>query len=251
MVLIKRRTNRRPLLGEQQLSLHDRVKTELQQAILSGRLKPGARIIEERVAADLGVSRNPVREAIRALASEGLIETNARRGAIVAGLTDQEARETVEVRALLEGHNARLAARRRDARILKRIEAILAKGAAGVAAGRVEYLSALNQQFHQELAAAGQNGLLGELLKRLRERTAAFFSLGDPARQARQWEEHAAILRAILAGDEDAAARLAAEHVMRAGADFIGDRPGSDPAGGKAIRRTTIRTAPGDEQVTA
>ena len=71
-------------LGEDHSSLHDRVVTELRQAILSGRLKPGERLVEGRLADELGVSRNPVREAIRALASEGLIEVTARRGAAVA-----------------------------------------------------------------------------------------------------------------------------------------------------------------------
>src|SRR6202045_3628078 len=111
----------KPRLGDEYLSLHDRVIAELRQAILSGRLKPGERLVEERLADELGVSRNPVREAIRALASEGLIEVTARRGAAVATMTDQEARETIEVRALLEGQNARLAARRQDRQILKRI----------------------------------------------------------------------------------------------------------------------------------
>jgi hypothetical protein len=63
--------------------------------------------------------------------------------------------------------------------------------------------------------------VLSDLLKRLRERTAMLFSPTDPVRQARSWDEHAAILRAIIAGDERAAATLAAEHVMRAGADFL------------------------------
>ncbi|MGH7052176.1 MAG: GntR family transcriptional regulator [Acetobacteraceae bacterium] len=208
-------------VGENHLSLHDRVKAELMDAILSRRLKPGERIVEERLAADFGVSRNPVREAMRALASEGWIEVLARRGTFVASLSEQEARETIEVRALLEGHNARLAARRRDERILKRIETILAKGAAAVVGKRLDQLPLLNQQFHIELAAAGQNAVLGELLKRLRERTAALFAPGDPRLQALRWDEHAAILRAILEGDEDAAARRAAEHVTRAGEDFL------------------------------
>src|ERR1700693_4514536 len=110
-------------LGEDHSSLHDRVVTELRQAILSGRLKPGERLVEGRLADELGVSRNPVREAIRALASEGLIEVTARRGAAVATMTEQEARETIELRALLEGQNGRLAARRHDGEIIKRIEA--------------------------------------------------------------------------------------------------------------------------------
>src|ERR1700730_3035772 len=208
-------------LGEAHSSLHNRVVMELRQAILSGRLKPGERLIEGHLADELGVSRNPVREAIRALASEGLIEVTARRGAAVATMTEQEARETIEVRALLEGQNARLAARRQDRQIIKRIEAVLNKGTAAVAAKRFEQLFDLNQLFHRELAAAGQNTVLGDLLQKLRERTSMLFSPMDPGRQARSWEEHAAILRAIVDGDERRAATLAAEHVMRAGMDFL------------------------------
>jgi DNA-binding GntR family transcriptional regulator len=208
-------------LGEDHSSLHDRVVAELRQAILSGQLKPGERLVEGRLADEMGVSRNPVREAIRALASEGLIEVTARRGAAVATMTEQEARETIEVRALLEGHNARLAARRQDKQIIKRIETVLNKGTAAVAAKRFDQLFDLNQQFHSELAAAGQNAVLGDLLLRLRERTAMLFSPMNPARQARSWEEHAATLRAIIEGDERAAATLASEHVMRAGMDFL------------------------------
>jgi DNA-binding GntR family transcriptional regulator len=211
----------KPRLGDEYLSLHGRVIEELRQAILSGRRKPGERLVEERLADELGVSRNPVREAIRVLASEGLIEVTARRGASVVSMSEQEARETIEVRALLEGQNARLAARRHDKKVLKRIAVVLKKGAEAVAAGRYELLSDLNQQFHRELAEAGQNRVLSDLLKRLRERTAMLFSPTDPVRQARTWEEHAGILRAIIDSDERAAAALAVEHVMRAGSDFL------------------------------
>ena len=183
-----------PRLGEAHAPLHGKVIAELRQAILSQRLKPGDRLVEGRLASEFGVSRNPVREAIRVLASEGLIEVTARRGASVIVMTEQEARETIEVRAVLEGHNARLAARRQDVRTLKRIDTVLNKGTAAVVSRRYDQLSELNQQFHQELAAAGQNLVLGEVLRRLRERTAVLFSPNDPARQARSWEEHAAIL---------------------------------------------------------
>src|SRR5579871_3958044 len=108
-------------IGEEHASLHGQVIAELRQAILSRRLKPGERLVEGRLADELGVSRNPVREAIRVLESEGLVEVTARRGASVITMSDEEARETVEVRALLEGQNARLAARRREESIIKRI----------------------------------------------------------------------------------------------------------------------------------
>ncbi len=210
-----------PPLPDDHSPLHGRVVAELRQAILSGRLRPGERLVEERLAEDLGVSRNPVREAIRVLASEGLVEVAARRGASVLKLTEQEARETIEVRALLEGHNARLAARHRDRDIIRRIEKVLSKGTRAVAAGRFDQLLALNQDFHRELYAAGHNTVLGDLVQKLRERTAMLFSPTDPARQSRSWQEHAAILRAVIDGDERAAATLAAEHVMHAGTDYL------------------------------
>lgn len=219
MTLKPRSAKRR--LGEEAPSLHRRVVDELRQRILSRRLKPGERLVEGRLAEELGVSRNPVREAIRVLASEGLVEVNARRGASVANMSPQEARETIEVRALLEGQNARLAARRHDKEVIKRIEAVLSKGSAAVAQGRFEQLNDLNQQFHREIAVAGQNTVLGDVLKRLRERTAMLFSPTDPAQQRRAWDEHAGILRAIIDGDERLAATLAAEHVMRAGSDYL------------------------------
>ena len=163
------------------------------------------------------MSRNPVREAIRVLASEGLIEVNARRGASVIKLTEQEVSETIEVRALLEGQNARLAARRRNIEVIKRIESVLNKGSLAVAHGRYDQLADLNQQFHRELAAAGKNAVLGDLLNKFRERTAMLFAPNNPAYQRRAWDEHAAILRAIIDGDERLATTLATDHVLRAG----------------------------------
>jgi DNA-binding GntR family transcriptional regulator len=215
------RATSRPRPGDDHPPLHGRVVAELRQAILSGQLKPGERLVEERLAEGLGVSRNPVREAIRALASEGLVEVTARRGASVLKLTEQEARETIEVRALLEGHNARLAARHRDKEIIRRIEKVLNRGTRAVTAGRFDQLLELNQEFHRELYAAGRNTVLGDIVQKLRERTAMLFAPMEPSRQARSWQDHAAILRAVIDGDERAAASLAAEHVMRAGADYL------------------------------
>ncbi len=173
------------------------------------------------MAEELGVSRNPVREAIRALASEGLIDVTARRGASVSKMSEQEARETIEVRAILEGHNAGLAARRQDKEIIKRIENVLRKGLQAVADRRFELFTELNQEFHGALYTAGRNTVLGEILEKLRDRTATLFAPTDPVRQARNWNEHAEILRAVIDGDERQAASLASEHVMRAGFDYI------------------------------
>src|SRR6185437_4850775 len=87
--------------------LREVVAAGIRDAILAGRYGAGERLTEDRLAADFGVSRNPVREALRSLAAEGLVIVAARRGAVVAALRREEAREMIEVRATLEALNAR------------------------------------------------------------------------------------------------------------------------------------------------
>lgn len=204
-------------LGDQHDSLHSLVYQEIRGAIVSRRLKPGDRLVEERLAEEYGVSRNPVREAIRALCADGLVDISSRRGAHVAALAAEKVKEIIEIRALLEAHNARLAARHRNPAVLKIAEGILAKGQAALSAGRLKHLRELNNQFHETLAEAGNNELLSEMLASLSARSALLFSPDNPERQAISWEEHAGILQAIVDGDEELAAKLAMSHVVGAG----------------------------------
>ncbi|MBX6742352.1 MAG: GntR family transcriptional regulator [Acetobacteraceae bacterium] len=192
----------------------------LRQAILSGRLRPGERLVEERLSADLGMSRVPIREAIKQLVAEGLAmpaeSAPGGRGAEVATLTLDFARELVEVRAVLEGLNARLAARQRNAGTIARIRAILERGRALGDGGPPEELTALNAEYHELLATAGANRVLQELMRPLRERTELVFRRNSQERAAADWHEHALILTAVAEGDEELAALLASRHVHRA-----------------------------------
>jgi DNA-binding GntR family transcriptional regulator len=205
-------------IGADHAPLRDKVADEIRAAILSGQFKPGERLVEDRLAEEFGVSRNPVREAMRTLASEGLIEVTARRGAVVASLSPQEAEELLEVRATLEGANARLAARRRDPEVLEQLKGVLARGNAAIEAERLAELSDLNIAFHDHLARAGCNRVLVDLMKTLRDRSGPLFQgLGiEFARES--WAEHASILRAVIAGDPELASMLAYRHVLNAGA---------------------------------
>jgi DNA-binding GntR family transcriptional regulator len=204
-------------LGALHSPLRDKVAQEIRAAVLSGHFKPGDRLVEDRLAAEFGVSRNPIREAIRTLASEGLIEVTARRGAVVASLSPQEAEELLEVRATLEGANARLAARRRDQLVLAQLSAILARGTEAIEAGQIGELPKLNEDFHTHLAQAGCNRVLADLMRMLRDRTAPLFR-GIGLEFARDsWAEHAGILRAVIAGDAELASLLAYRHVINAG----------------------------------
>jgi DNA-binding GntR family transcriptional regulator len=201
--------------------LREIVTSELRQAILAGRYKPGQRLIEDRLAADFGVSRNPVREALRSLAAEGLVLLTARRGATVAAPSAEDAREMIEVRATLEGLNARHAARRRDPAVITLLSEVLRQGTEAAAARALDALPDLNARFHDALAAAGSNRVLGDLMRSLRLRTGTVFAPLGAWRARETWEEHAAILKAVIAGDEALSALLAERHVMRAGDDFM------------------------------
>ena len=189
----------------------------VRKAILSGRYQPGKRLIEERLASDMGVSRVPIREALRLLAAEGLIEITPRRGATVVALSRAAAREMIEVRATLEGLNARLAARRHLPATVRALEAVLETGNRATAKGDASTLYELNARFHDLLANAGGNAVLGEIMRTLRTRTTSFFAVVSRQRAKETWEEHAAIVRAVIGADEALAALLAERHVMNAG----------------------------------
>jgi DNA-binding GntR family transcriptional regulator len=204
-------------LGELHLPLRDVVTEQIRDAILAGRYKPGERLVEDRLAADFRVSRNPVREALRSLASEGLVVVTPRRGAAVAAFGAAEGQEMIEVRAMLEGLNARHAARRHDPAMIASLSRVLEEGGAKAGSASPEELVRLNARFHDLLAAAGSNRVLGDIMRSLRERTNLVFAPRSAAAAAQNWREHAAILQAVIAGDEDLAALHATRHVLKAG----------------------------------
>ena len=208
-------------VGALHLPLHVVIANELRKAILAGRYKSGERLVEERVAADFGVSRNPVREAIRALASEGLVDVTARHGAMVPALTPAHARELIEVRAAIEGITARLAAQRHEPEIIARLQAILKRGMQAAKRRQVALLSALNAEFHDALAEAGSNRVLADLMRSLRDRTAPAFAPITTRAADQIWKDHAAILKAVISGNEEQAAQRAAQHIHNVGSNYL------------------------------
>lgn len=192
----------------------------LRRAILSGALRPGERLVEERLSADFGMSRVPIREAIKQLVAEGLAVPSeqgpGKRGAQVAALTPDFARDLIEVRAVLEGLNARLAARHRKPEALAGIRRLLEQGQAVAVTGGAEELARLNASFHDLLVDAGANRVLQELMRPLRERTELVFRRNSRRRAVQDWQEHAMILWAVAEGDEELAGLLATRHVHNA-----------------------------------
>ena len=201
-------------------SLSRVVSEQIRGRILDGTLKPGERLVEDRLSAELGVSRVPVREALRGLSVEGLVTLLPRRGATVVEVTPETVAELVEVRALLEGLNAKLAAQRHDPEIVAQLQDTLARGNAAARNGTSEELAHLNAEFHERLGEASRNSVLSEVMRGLRERTSIAFAINGRARAREDWDEHAGILAAVISGDGELAALLANRHVQNAATAF-------------------------------
>jgi DNA-binding GntR family transcriptional regulator len=211
-------------------SLSRVVSDQIRGRILDGTLKPGERLVEDRLSTELGVSRVPVREALRGLSVEGLVTLLPRRGATVVEITPETVAELVEVRTLLEGLNARLAAQRHDPDIVAQLKETLARGNEAAKTGSPEELARLNAEFHERLAEASRNSVLSDVMRGLRERTSIAFAINGHARAREDWQEHAGVLAAVIAGDAELAALLATRHVQNAAAAFARQHAENDQA---------------------
>ncbi|MBB3933875.1 DNA-binding GntR family transcriptional regulator [Kaistia hirudinis] len=204
------------LLGASHPPLTKVVTQTLRERILSGDIPLGERLIEGRLSEELGVSRMPVREALRELASEGLVTIEPRRGASVTTFTEQQKRELVEVRATLESLNAKLAAKRHDPAQIEELQRILAEGTQLLESNDSSELSRQNFRFHDAIGNVAGNSVLQDTIRSLRDRTAMIFAPISRVRGKENWQEHAAILRAVIDGDAELAGLLAARHVYNA-----------------------------------
>ncbi|MEV4369009.1 GntR family transcriptional regulator [Nonomuraea sp. NPDC049637] len=213
MADVMRGAGRTTLLGE--------VTEELRRRILSGELAQGERLVEDRLAALLGVSRNPVRESIRVLAAEGFVEVVPRVGATVARLTAEEGEELFDVRMAVEGLAARLAARKRSPEAVARLRRVLDAAKEAVEAGRPAEVAELNTAFHLAVGQAAGNSYLNLMMKPMVLRAQWVFSQTAAVRGPHSWTEHLSLCEAIAAGDEDEAQARAVAHVAAARRSFL------------------------------
>jgi len=202
--------------------LRDHVHEKLRQAIIAGELPTGAALNERRVAAELGVSTTPVKEALRRLELEGLIRTEPRRGIRVT-FDAAQAQEMALARAALESMIARQAAVRISPEWLNELRGIAEQMRQATKDGAVRRLIALNETFHETIHAASgcqylQRLLAGQLVY---DKATRKFLLNDPAERRRALAEHLSILAALEARDEDRAERAMRDHVVRSGRQHV------------------------------
>ncbi len=207
----------RPFAETDLRSLAGRAYERIREAIVSGTLAPGQRISERGLAAALDISAQPVREALRQLESEGMVESRPRSGTYVADLSPARLIEIGMIRAVLEGLAAALAARRAtpaDQEALRRRLAAIEQATAG---GDQDGLATANAALHEAVHAVAGSGDIQRLRAGLRAydhvtRARILASEDEPARAL---AEHAAIVNAILAGDAAGAEAAMRAHTIR------------------------------------
>lgn len=197
-----------------QISAHA-VCTAIREDIVSGALAPGSRLVEEFLAARYGVSRVPVREALRTLQSEGFVTTRRHAGSCVAEPTDQEAADLLDVQALLEPLGAARAAARRGPAHLKVLRGLVRLGRERARHGHAAELRQLDGWFHETLGRAADSPGLAALLTQLRRKIEWMYAVELPLRAAESWDEHGAVLDAVARGDAERARALMTAHIER------------------------------------
>lgn len=196
----------------------DSVYMELRGKILSRELKPAQRLLEVKIANEMGVSRTPVREALRRLANEGLVKIVPNSGARVASPSSHEMDNSYSVREYLENMSVELACRTgMDKRTLERLDGLVRDGDAAYDAGDVDAFLAANNDFHRIIAEAGKNYVLSEYVDNIIQRTNVYIYFYSKFIEAENKSsgEHRAILRAIAQRDRIGAQELMKQHLER------------------------------------
>ena len=191
--------------------LRENIRDTLRARIFDGGYRPGNRLIERDLAAEFGVSRLPVREALRMLRQEGLIEDRLPKGTVVAGLSAKDVRDLFEVRHSLEVLASRLAAERATGEDLRRLEGLLDRAEDALRRGSLLESHRANSEFHDEITQISGNGYLRAALEPLQGRMHWLYQhvadLGELV------VEHRELLAAIASGDPERAAARSGRHI--------------------------------------
>ncbi|MGY0057221.1 GntR family transcriptional regulator [Streptomyces sp. LZ34] len=198
--------------------LRERVYEALLELITTRALRPGQHLVESELAGHLGVSRQPVREALQRLNTEGWVDLRPAQGAFVHEPTEEEADQLLTVRTLLEAEAARLAAAHAGPSGVEALEELCAKGERAVLADDVDGAVAANAEFHAKVMELAGNAVLAELAAQVDRRVRWYYTPVARQRGKQSWIEHRELIAAISARDEQRATdvmRAHTEHTRR------------------------------------
>lgn len=209
-------TGTRETIGAQHLPLRDQVLNELRRRIVNGDYLPGDRLTEDRLADDFGVSRNPVREALRVVESEGFVIMVPRRGAFVASPDASTITDIFSVRERLETLAARLAAERATQSDVSDLRVLLNSAREATDAVDFSRVAELNSELHLRVIEISGNRWLASIASSLYLHVHWIFRIGAAHRAPHSWIEHIRLVDAIEAADPDEAEAAALSHVAAA-----------------------------------
>lgn len=201
-----------------QPNLVEQVRDAILEEIASGAFAPGDRIIQEQIAHALGVSRQPVQQALVLLRNQGVLQDAPGRGLLVAALDPDHVRHMYDIRAAIEGLAARRAAELGAERAAKTGPALIEAGRKAVAAGSVARMIAADMKFHEFIYGLSGNPLIAPALEThltYTQRVMGEVLIRDE-KPRDIWDQHEAILKAVARGDGDRAEALVRSHLTQA-----------------------------------
>ena len=204
-----------PIRLEGYQPLRDMVFDVLMSAIMQGQLSPGERLLEVQLADEMGVSRTPVREAIRRLELEGLVVMVPRKGAYVAGLSINDVEEVYEIRTVLETLAVRLAAQRMQPADYAQLDELAEKMCATWQEGNVDNWVSLDASFHELLYKFSRNERLVSMMSNIMEQLSRYriISLANVEVRHNSLSEHQDLIEALKRHDSEAAAAAVEKHI--------------------------------------
>ncbi|GAA1482093.1 GntR family transcriptional regulator [Gordonia sinesedis] len=197
-------------------ALADRIRVDIEEDILSARLRPGSRVNADELARERGVSHIPVREALRTLEADGWVTRRHNRGTYVRERDPGELADLFEARLVVESQAVRFAAQRRTAEQIDALDALIGRQEVETDPAR---LAALNCEFHVGLADCAHNAILTSVVADLGKRVRFYYLPAAAARHDDSVTEHRAILAAVRDRDATVAARLLERHISDTRAD--------------------------------
>jgi DNA-binding GntR family transcriptional regulator len=234
----------------------DKAYEILKQRVVAGSYAPGAQLKEEHIARELDISRTPIRAALHRLVEDGLATAEVGRGVRVAEWTEADIQETYELRGLLEGHAAELAARRGGAALADRLDALNDQMEQAIAKGGSvlpERLQEINSQFHRAILDASGSPRLRGMLAGLIDMPVVIRSyfINRPQDNVQSLQHHRELAVAVRAGDGELARQVMQLHLRVASHRFKqrrSDFAGAQEAGTAAARRRGRSGPRGDGQ---
>jgi DNA-binding GntR family transcriptional regulator len=196
--------------------LRERIHEQLELLIISGSLAHGSRLVEGDLADTLGVSRGPIREALQLLWKDGFVDLRPRQGAFVHLPTQKEIDDFYDIRRALEREATRLAAMRVTPAAAQRLRKVLDLAQGMLDKGDDPSAIHKKVRIHREISKIADNAVLDKMLSELEKRANWYRAPFEPTVRRRAWEEHEAIVAAIIAGDAETAMSVISAHIDHA-----------------------------------